>query len=139
MRKTNADLSDIAHMGGPVVDSDMYTVAQTLTQGQTFTTMTNAVNVATKGADSVTLMFKFTGANASSSGTVTFYIAVSYDGTNFETVGTPFAGTLNSNTAVAFAGLLDTRGVVAIECIKIVNGDASYGLTAVNIHAYSLQ
>lgn len=123
--------------GQPLVNSDMYAAAQTLTAGQSFTTASSAI--ATNGADSVDLYCKFTGANASSAGTVTFYIAASLDGTVYETVGTPLAFSLNANNAVVGLAKLDTRNVRYLKVIKIVNGDASYGLSAVNVSAYSLQ
>lgn len=134
MRKTN---SDLPNTGAALVDSDMYAANQTLTAGQTFTTVSSAI--ATHGADDVDLYFTFTGANAGSAGTVTFYIAGSRDGSTFETVGTPYAFALNANNAVLQLGRISTKNLVALQVIKIVNGDASYGLTAVNVHAYSLQ
>jgi hypothetical protein len=135
MRPTN---SALYNTGGALVNTDMYAADQTLTAGQTITT--NSAAIPTNGADSVDLYLKATGGNASSAGAVTFYIARSWDGTNFESVGTAFVLTLATNTAViANAVNLDTRNATQIKCIKIVNGDASYTLAAVNIRAFALQ
>lgn len=135
MRITNSAINYVS--GQPLVDADMYSSDQTLTAGQNFTTAGTALR--TNGADSVSLMFKFTGANASSSGTVDFYIAGSQDGTNFETSGTKFSWSLNGNSAVRRLGVMDTRNIPYIRVVRIVNGDATYGLSSVNVRAYSLQ
>lgn len=135
MRKTNND--SIPGVVGPLVDNDFFTADVAPTAGQTYTTPSNAV--LTNGADSVDLYIKLTGANASSSGTVTFTIAGSRDGTTFETVGTPIAVTLTTNVAVLQIAKLDTRNFIALQVIKIVNGDATYALSAVNVHGYALQ
>ena len=133
MRKTN---SDLLSTGAALVDSDMYTADQTAGAGATIST-SNVVK--TGGADVVTLKCKATGANASSAGIVTFTIVGSFDGSTFETVGTPIALTLSTNTVVSVMAQIETRGFPYIEVKSIVNGDASYGLTAVNVHAYAMQ
>jgi hypothetical protein len=116
----------------------MYAANQTLTNGQTFTT--DSAAIATNGADSVDLYLKATGANASSAGIVQFYVVASYDGIAYESVGSPLVLTLAANAAVvANAIKLDTRNVRYLKVDKIVNGDATYGLTGVNVHAFALQ
>ena len=122
--------------GGALVDSDFYTADQTPGAGAT-----NAASniVTTNGADSVLLKCKANGANGSSAGTVTFTIVGSYDGSVFETVGTPIALTLTTNTLVSVLAVLDTRNMVALQVKSIVNGDPTYALAAVNVHGYALQ
>jgi len=132
-RKTN---SDLLATGAALVDVDMYTADQTAGAGATITT-SNVVK--TGGADSVMLKCKATGANGSSAGTVTFTVTGSFDGSTFETVGTPIALTLSTNTVVSVMALIDTREFPYIQVKSIVNGDASYGLTAVNVHAFAMQ
>jgi hypothetical protein len=134
-RKTN---SDLLSTGTALVDVDMYTVDQTLTAGQTITTNSNAIAV--EGADSVDLYFRLTGANASSAGNVTFYVSRSYDGTNYESVGNTFLVAIATNTAVIGNAVnIDTRNARYIKIVKIINGDASYALSGVNVHAIALQ
>ena len=126
--------------GQPLANSDMYAADQTLTAGQNLTTPGDAIK--TNGADTVLLYPKATGANASSSTTalVTFYISQSYDGVTFTGPGIPIYMTLNGNTArIGDPWQFDTRNVMALKVLSIVNGDASYGLSAVNVHALSLQ
>ena len=135
MRDINSKLSCT---GAALVNTDMYAADQTLTAGQTITTNSSAI--ATSGADSVDLYLKATGANASSAGSVTFYVARSWDGVTYESVGLAFVLTLATNTAVvANAVNIDTRNAQYIKCVKIVNGDAAYTLAAVNIRAVALQ
>ena len=123
--------------GGALVDSDMYLVDITPTAGQTYAVASAAI--LTNGADSVDLYCKTVGANASSAGVVTFTVTGSRDGTNFETVGTPIAMTLTTNVAALLIAKMDTRNFVALQILKVVNGDASYALGATNIHCYALQ
>ena len=134
MRKTNSDLHST---GAALVDSDMYAAAQELGEGATSTVASTAI--ATGGADSIDLYFTFNGANASSAGTVTFYVATSYDGTNYDTVGESFAFALAASVAQIRVGNLDTRNARYIKVIKIINGDATYHVVAANVHAFALQ
>ena len=134
MRKTNSDLQCT---GAALVDSDMYTADQTANAGATIGV---SGIVKTGGADSIVLKCKATGANGSSAGNVTFTVVGSIDGTTFETVGTPIVLALTTNVAASKMILLgDTRNHVAFQVKSIVNGDISYGLTGVNVHAFAMQ
>ena len=120
MRITSSNLN----MDGYAADVD-------LTAGQDYTTAGASVPV--DGIDQVLVFAKGKGANASSSGTVSIYIAASYDGTTFDTEGTIIALTLNANSAVrAKPVLFECSGCKALKIIRMVNGDATYAVDDVN-------
>ena len=80
------------------------------------------------------VQLKATGGNALATGAVTAYIVASVNGTNYSTIGTPVAIAL-AGTAVVIGEpvKLNLAGVKAIKLIKLVNGDASYTATNVNV------
>jgi hypothetical protein len=125
MRITNANLN----MDGYAADVD-------LTAGQNYTT--RGVSVPVDGIDQIMVFAKGKGANASSSGVVSIYIAASYDGTTFDTEGTIIALTLNANSAVrAKPVLFECPGCKALTVIRMVNGDATYAVDDVNVRFVS--
>lgn len=106
-----------------------------LTAGQNYTTA--GQSIPTDGIDEVIIFAKGQGANASSSGTVTIYIAYSYDyedgsGT-FTTEMDAIPLTLSANNPVRCKPwLLACKGCKAIRIARMTNGDATYGVNAVN-------
>jgi hypothetical protein len=104
----------------------------TINAGATYSTPSDAIDVS--GLDFITLWLKSTGANASSAGSVTFNLVYSGDGTTYSTTIDPFVLTLATNTAVVSKPImLDVRGINKIKVLTIVNGDASYAISATNV------
>lgn len=102
-----------------------------LTAGQNYTTP--GLSIPVDGVDEVLVFAKGTGANAASSGTVTFYVAYSYDGTTFTTESDAIVMTLNANNPVRAKPVsLWIKGCKALKVIRMVNSDATYGVNDVN-------
>jgi hypothetical protein len=108
-------------------------------EGATYTTDSDAIYVA--GASTVCIQVLSTGANASSAGNVTF----NFLGGNAARDGTPTYPTvtsfsiilpLNSNTAVIKDELVDVSGYKWLKVDSIVNGDATYHISATNANIY---
>lgn len=120
-------------VNAPIVNSLMYSVNQAV-NGSSFTiNQSNAI--ALNGAKKMDFMFSFTGVGGSS-GTVTFWIALSLDGVNYENQGTKFPNVCQSTTPVNFVGQLDCTNALYMKCVRIDNADTS-AITAVNILAVS--
>jgi len=101
-------------------------------EGATYTTDSAAIDVS--GLEWATVQCYTTGANASSAGTVTFYLSMSGDGTNYSSVGMPLYLTLNAaNKVVTEPVEISLRGINKLKIINIVNGDATYHLTNTNV------
>lgn len=101
-------------------------------EGATYTTDSAAIDVA--GLDYATIQLYTTGADASSAGTVTFYLVASADGTNYSTAGTPLTLTLNAaNKVITEPYCMDLHGINKLKITSIVNGDATYHLTNTNV------
>lgn len=108
-----------------------------LDAGATWSTGSSYVDV--EGAGLAQIVLKAKGANASSSGTVTFnFIAVGDSSTMTVPTTTSFSQTLtlNANNAVARDFLVDCSAYGDLKLASVVNGDASYALTAVNAEIY---
>jgi hypothetical protein len=108
--------------------ADIASIAATATYG------TAGTVIDVSAVDQVWVQLKATGGNASATGAVTAYIVASVNGTDYSTVGTPVAIALNGTTAVIGEPVkLLCAGVKAIKVLKVINGDASYTATAVNV------
>jgi hypothetical protein len=101
-------------------------------EGATYTTDSAAIDVS--GLEWATIQCYTTGANAGSAGTVTFYLSMSGDGTNYSTVGMPLYLTLAGAAQVVTEPVeISLRGINKLKIINIINGDATYHLTNTNV------
>jgi hypothetical protein len=104
----------------------------TIAANTTYTTVSNPIEVLYAGSAYIQVLF--TGANASSSGNVTFNFVARGDPAHSWPTATTFSivGALSTNTAVIVDKLLDTSGWYDIKVLSIANGDATYALSTVN-------
>lgn len=98
----------------------------------TYTTASNAIGVFY--AESAYIQVSFTGANASSSGNVTFNFVARGDSAHSWPTTASFSvvAALNANNAVIVDKLIDTSGWYELKVLSIANADATYAITAVN-------
>ncbi|HSV41910.1 MAG TPA: hypothetical protein VLH13_00695 [Methanomassiliicoccales archaeon] len=109
-----------------------YGTALVIAAGVTDTTAGIVIEVGDQ--EEVLIQLRATGANAGSSGTVKFYLASSVDGINYSTVGTELTLTLSTNQAVISEPTIIHTGrrIRYMKFIKVINGDAAFGITGVN-------
>jgi hypothetical protein len=90
--------------------------------------------------DEVNLVLYLTGDVSSAGAAVTFYVALSPDGTSYDSVGTPLAVNIPSGGGVVRSAPipLNIRNNKKLKVLSIVNGDASYAITAVNVQVVGL-
>jgi len=110
----------------------------TVDANTTWTTGTDWVDV--RGASIVQILCSFTGANAGSSGNVTFgFVAKPDNAATFDTPTTAsfsVVGALNANTEVVKDALANTEAYGYIKLLSIINGDATYALADVNVELW---
>lgn len=118
------------------VASDLSTIAASGTANHASEFTSNSLDVS--DYDSCGLTAYATGANASSSGDVTFYIAGSTDGTNFEDAGNAatFTLALNGTATVRVNSRLNIDHLQKIRLVRIVNGDTSYAVSNINVEVW---
>jgi hypothetical protein len=109
----------------------MYASDLTIGAGATHSIEGRSIDVS--GLEYAAIQLIATGDNASSSGNVVFYLAKSGNGVTYSTGGEPLTLTLAGTTAVVSEIYqLDLTSTAALKILRVVNGDATYGLTAVN-------
>ncbi len=122
-------------IGYRFVDTDIATI----NAGATWSTGSDWIDI--RGTTDFQILCKFTGANASSAGNVTFNFICKGDGST--TTYTPttasftVVGALSGTSAIVKDGLISSRGGYGyIKLLSIVNGDATYALANVNAQIY---
>lgn len=113
---------------GTAYDADVADIGE----GATYSTVSSEMTTADRYR--IVVMPYATGANASSAGTVTFNLVAKIAGkwstATFTSVTVTVSGTSED---VAVPVLLDVAGIQALRVASIVNGDATYHITNVNI------
>jgi len=120
--------------GYKFLDSDISSISA----GASWTTGSDWVDV--RGASSALMTVKATGANASSSGTVTFnFIAKGDDENIMPTATVPdimISLTLDANNEVVKNASIDCNDYAYIKLLSIENGDSTYAVEDVNAYIY---
>lgn len=113
---------------GTAYDTDVADIGE----GATYSTASGEMDVS--GNKCITLMAYATGANASSAGTVTFNLIARVAGKWCTTVWQSLTLTVSGTSEdVAPPVMLNCPGISAVKVLSIVNGDATYHITNVNI------
>jgi len=109
---------------------------QTIAAGAKYST--DSAEIDCQGFPLLGVAIQATGANASSAGSVTFNFVTSLDGTNYEDDSNAQAETLTLSGTTALLKVIrfNVDFIRLLRVTSIVNGDASYGLSGVNVFYY---
>lgn len=119
-------------MAKSLYEGKFYSTDLTVTAATTYTTASGVVNTANMSRVSIVATAK--GANASSSGAVTFATSARVNNVWSTDIFLSFTVTV-ADTAVKSSApeIIDVDGISAIKVVSVTNGDATYDAEAVNL------
>lgn len=111
---------------------NLYAADVTIAAGGTYAVDSSVYDVS--DVETVALQLRATGDNTASAGTVQAKIVARVNDAFSTEIPITVSVTLNGNNQVVSAPvMMDVRGVSAIKVVEITNGDATYGVSGVNV------